>query len=66
MHAGMKRYFHGKHEEGLLSAQGLRILDYCCALAGDRPDLSFELWPMVEKEVRQRGRGRRGLAAQPD
>ena len=33
--AGLKRYFHSKRGEGLLSAQGLRILSYACDLAID-------------------------------
>lgn len=34
--AGLKRYFHAKRGEGLLSAQGLRILDYACDRAIDQ------------------------------
>lgn len=34
--AGLKRYFHAKRGEGLLSAQGLRILDYACDRAMDQ------------------------------
>lgn len=33
--AGLKRYFHSKRGEGLLSAQGLRILSFACDLAID-------------------------------
>lgn len=34
--AGLKRYFHAKRGEGLLSSEGLRILDYACDTAADR------------------------------
>ncbi|GAB4814387.1 hypothetical protein N2152v2_001433 [Parachlorella kessleri] len=34
--AGLKRYFHAKRSEGLLSMEGLRILDYACDVAADR------------------------------
>ena len=36
LHAGLKRYFHSKRGEGLLSAQGLRILDHASDLAADQ------------------------------
>jgi hypothetical protein len=48
---GLKRYFHTKHEEGLLSGQGMRILDYCCGVAADHPEDAIDLWTSVEEEV---------------
>ncbi|KAG1664314.1 hypothetical protein FOA52_005712 [Chlamydomonas sp. UWO 241] len=51
----LKRYYHGKHEEGLLSAQGLRILDFCISQAEDRPDRPINLWPSVQVEISARG-----------
>lgn len=34
---GMKRYFHAKRREGLLSSHGLRILNEAVDLSLDRP-----------------------------
>ena len=34
----LKRYFHAKRAEGLLSAEGLRLLDHACDVAIDRAD----------------------------
>ena len=38
--------------QGLLSGHGMRILDYCCGVAADRPDQPIDLWSSVEEEVR--------------
>ena len=35
--AGLKRYFHRKRHEGLLSTQGLRLLDNACDTCTDEP-----------------------------
>jgi hypothetical protein len=35
--AGLKRYFHHKRREGLLSAQGLRLLENACDSCTDQP-----------------------------
>jgi hypothetical protein len=50
--AGLKRHFHAKHAEGLLSSRGLRSLDWCCDSALDEPDTPLDLWERVEAEVR--------------
>ena len=49
--SGLKRYFHSKHEQGLLSGHGMRILDYCCGVSADQPDKPIDLWSTVEEEV---------------
>jgi hypothetical protein len=53
MQAGLKRAFHARHVEGLLSGHGLRILDSCCDAAMDMADQqTLDLWQRVEQEVR--------------
>lgn len=32
-----------------MSGQGLRILDFCCAVAADRPEQPLDFWPLVEQ-----------------
>lgn len=44
---GLKRYFHSKRGAGLLSSQGLRILDFACDRAMDCPHR-----PLVSRAVR--------------
>lgn len=41
-----------------MSGQGLRILDFCCAVAADRPEQPLDFWPLVEQVCG--GAGRRG------
>jgi hypothetical protein len=50
---GLKRHFHAKHAEGLLSSRGLRSLDWCCDSALDEPDKPLDLWERVEAEVKR-------------
>lgn len=45
--AGLKRYFHAKRMEGLLSARGLRILDSGCEVLLEQPDKPLHLWSTV-------------------
>jgi len=49
--AGMKRYFHTKSIEGLLSNRGLRILDHCCDTEIDDPHTPLALWQGLESEI---------------
>ncbi|GFH19949.1 Na_H_Exchanger domain-containing protein, partial [Haematococcus lacustris] len=42
--SGLKRHFHAKHTEGLLSDRGLRLLDWCCDSALDEADTPLDLW----------------------
>lgn len=44
MIAGMKRYFHRKRNEGLLSNQGLRTLDHACDSCMDRPERPIDIF----------------------
>jgi hypothetical protein len=46
---GLKRYFHGKRMAGLLSARGLRILDYGCDTLLDDPTRPVALWDVIER-----------------
>ncbi len=47
--AGLKRYFHAKRGEGLLSTKGLRILDYACDRAADQ---AYQ--PLVRESIHHR------------
>ncbi|KAL4855761.1 Sodium/hydrogen exchanger 8 [Chlorella vulgaris] len=49
--AGLKRYFHAKRLEGLLSVQGLRILEYACDYAAEHTLQSLSVWKLLEKEI---------------
>lgn len=46
---GLKRYFHGKRMQGLLSARGLRILDFGCDTLLDDPYRPMALWDIIER-----------------
>jgi len=48
---GMKRYFHAKRREGLLSSHGLRILNEAVDLSLDRPERKLSVWKIAEKEA---------------
>ena len=50
--SGLKRYFHGKRLQGLLSIKGLRILDYACDHAGEHTDEPFRVWHSLQREIR--------------
>ena len=47
---GLKRYFHSKRIEGLLSSRGLRILDNACDAAIEDPFVPLALWETLEKD----------------
>lgn len=49
--AGLKRHFVAKRLAGLLSVEGLRILQYVCDVASDKPENPLRLWASIEKEV---------------
>ena len=46
---GLKRCFHAKRMQGLLSARGLRILDYGCDTILDDPYQPMALWDVIER-----------------
>ncbi|KAL6780791.1 hypothetical protein ACKKBF_B11690 [Auxenochlorella protothecoides x Auxenochlorella symbiontica] len=50
--SGLKRYFHGKRLQGLLSIKGLRILDYACDHAAEHVDRPFAIWQSLQKEIK--------------
>jgi hypothetical protein len=50
--AGLKRYFFAKRLAGLLSVDGLRILDYACDKAADASAHPLRIWAALEREVR--------------
>ncbi len=47
--AGLKRYFHDKRGQGLLSGQGIVELDHACDAAMDRSSEPLSIWKVVEK-----------------
>lgn len=49
--AGLKRYFHGKRAEGLLSARGMQLLDWACALQMDQAGRPLFLVQHIERCV---------------
>jgi hypothetical protein len=48
MIGGMKRYFHRKRNEGLLSSQGLRTLVHACDTCTDRPHLPINIFGRLD------------------
>ncbi|KAK9828685.1 hypothetical protein WJX72_001519 [[Myrmecia] bisecta] len=48
---GLKRYFHGKRAEGLLSARGVQILDHACDVTMDQSGQPMSMWQHIEREV---------------
>eukprot|EP00887_Chlorella_sp_A99_P005087 scaffold25.g5087.t1 len=50
--AGLKRYYHAKRMEGLLSAKGLRILDYACDRAAEEAGEPLQMWGRLESEIK--------------
>jgi hypothetical protein len=56
--AGLKRYFHGKRMQGLLSARALRILDFGCDTLLDDPYKPLALWEIIERWGTRDGGGR--------
>ncbi|KAF8065728.1 NHX8 [Scenedesmus sp. PABB004] len=49
--SGLKRYFHSKRMEGLLSARGLRILDAACEAALEDPSRPLMLWCNISRDA---------------
>eukprot|EP00882_Tetradesmus_deserticola_P034034 GHRQ01038931.1.p1 GENE.GHRQ01038931.1~~GHRQ01038931.1.p1 ORF type:complete len:508 (+),score=242.21 GHRQ01038931.1:112-1524(+) len=49
--SGLKRYFHGKRMEGLLSARGLRILDAGCEVGLEDPSKPLRLWGNLSRDA---------------
>ncbi|KAK9819620.1 hypothetical protein WJX72_000338 [[Myrmecia] bisecta] len=49
--AGLKRYFHGKRAQGLLSSQGMRILDNACDIWIDSPAQKMNMWKFLERDA---------------
>ncbi|KAI8472713.1 MAG: Sodium/hydrogen exchanger family-domain-containing protein [Monoraphidium minutum] len=49
--SGLKRYFHAKRMQGLLSARGLRILDHGCDTLLDDPYRPLELWDVIDGDA---------------
>lgn len=47
--AGLKRYFHAKRGEGLLSVRGMQILDHACDIAIDQAEQPLALWTSVRQ-----------------
>ena len=50
--AGLKRHYVAKRLAGLLSVDGLRILQYACDVASDKATKPLQVWASLEKEVR--------------
>eukprot|EP00891_Asterochloris_glomerata_P006187 jgi/Astpho2/6187/Aster-x0275 len=47
--SGLKRYFHQKRIEGLLSSTGMRVLDNACDVSIDNAEEPLALWEILEK-----------------
>lgn len=50
--AGMKRFFHTKSMEGLLSRAGLRMLDHSCDDQIDSPMAPLRIWAKLERHIK--------------
>lgn len=50
--SGLKRYFHDKRGRGLLSAEGVQLLDHACSGAADQPDQPISIWQNIERWAR--------------
>ncbi|DBA77107.1 hypothetical protein WJX77_005031 [Trebouxia sp. C0004] len=49
--AGLKRYFHSKRGRGLISAEGVQLLDHACSAAADDPKQRLNIWQNIEKDL---------------
>jgi hypothetical protein len=49
--AGLKRYFHEKRGQGLLSGRGIVELDHACDAAMDGSSQPLSIWKVVERCV---------------
>ena len=47
--SGLKRYFHEKRGRGLISAEGVQLLDHACSAAVDQSSQSLNIWSNMEK-----------------
>lgn len=47
--SGLKRYFHEKRGRGLISAEGVQLLDHACSAAVDRSSQRLNIWTNIEK-----------------
>lgn len=47
--SGIKRYFHGKRGEGLLSARGMQLLDFICDVQMDHAERPLFMWAYAER-----------------
>jgi len=47
--SGLKRYFHSKRGRGLISAEGVQLLDHACSAAVDDPKQRLNIWQNIEK-----------------
>jgi len=47
--SGLKRYFHSKRGRGLISAEGVQLLDHACSAAVDEPSQALNIWKNIEK-----------------
>ncbi|KAK9861233.1 hypothetical protein WJX84_006249, partial [Apatococcus fuscideae] len=49
--AGLKNYFYEKRSQGLISAQGIRLLDLAVNNCLEEPQGALSLWSQIEKEA---------------
>ena len=47
--SGLKRYFHEKRGRGLISAEGVQLLDHACSAAVDQSLQRLNIWTSIEK-----------------
>ena len=47
--AGLKRYFHDKRKQGLLSGKGILVLDHACDVAMDASMSPLVMWSSLER-----------------
>ena len=47
--AGLKRYFHDKRGQGLLSGRGILVLDHACDVAMDGSYSPLVMWSSLER-----------------
>ena len=47
--AGLKRYFHDKRGQGLLSGRGMLVLDHACDIAMDGSSSPLVMWSSLER-----------------
>ena len=47
--SGLQRYFHDKRGRGLISAEGVQLLDHACSAAKDQPAQRLIIWKNIEK-----------------